>query len=80
MQIILQEIMEKNDTWNIRRLVNEMIVPVTQQPSVLHILKIVGRISNQHEIFMKIEKKTRQPGNLTIQLLLMDSKGNWSTY
>ena len=29
------EIMKKNNTWNIRRLVNETIVTSTQQPSVL---------------------------------------------
>ena len=34
----MQEIMKKNNTWNIRRLVNEMIVPSTQRI----ILKIVG--------------------------------------
>ena len=30
LQRILQEIMEKNNTWNIRCLVNETIVPLTQ--------------------------------------------------
>ena len=34
--------MKKNNTWNIRRLVDESFVPVTQQPNVLCILKIVG--------------------------------------
>ena len=38
LQRILHEIMKKNDTWNIRRLVDEMIVPSTQRI----ILKIVG--------------------------------------
>ena len=31
LQRILQEIMKKNDTWNIRRLVDETIVPSTQR-------------------------------------------------
>ena len=34
--------MKKNNAWNIRRLVDESFVPMTQRPSVLHILKIVG--------------------------------------
>ena len=33
MQSILQEIMKKNNTWNIRRLVDELFVPATQRPS-----------------------------------------------
>ena len=33
MQRVLQEIMKKNNALNIRRLVNEMIVPSTHQPS-----------------------------------------------
>ena len=36
MQRFLQEIMKKNNTWNIRRLVDESFVPATQRPSVLH--------------------------------------------
>ena len=37
LQRILQEIMKKNNnTWNIRRLVDESLVPVTQRPSVLY--------------------------------------------
>ena len=36
LQTILQEFMEKNDTWNIRRLVDELFVPATKQPSVLY--------------------------------------------
>ena len=28
--------MKKNNTWNIRHLVNETIVPLTQRPSVLY--------------------------------------------
>ena len=42
LQRILQEIMKKNNTWNIRGLVNEMIVPSTQ----CIILKIVGFLYN----------------------------------
>ena len=38
LQRILQVIMKKNSTWNIRRLVNEMIDPATQHI----ILMIVG--------------------------------------
>ena len=38
LQRILQEIMKKNNTWNIRRLVDESFVPVTQRI----LLKIVG--------------------------------------
>ena len=38
LQRILQEIMKKNDTWNIRHLVDETIVLATQRI----ILKIVG--------------------------------------
>ena len=34
LQRILQEIMKKNNTCNIRRLVNETIVPSTHRPSV----------------------------------------------
>ena len=37
LQRILQEIMKKNNTWNIRRLVDESFVPATQRI----ILKIV---------------------------------------
>ena len=37
-QSILQDLMKKNNTWNIRRLVAETIVPLTQ----CIILKIVG--------------------------------------
>ena len=36
LQRILQEIVKKNNTWNIRRLVNETIVQSTQQTSVLY--------------------------------------------
>ena len=36
LQRILQEIMKKDNTWNIRRLVNETIVPSTQRPSILY--------------------------------------------
>ena len=32
----LQGIMKKNNTWNIRRLDNETIIPATQWPSVLY--------------------------------------------
>jgi hypothetical protein len=32
----LQEIIKKNNTWNIRRLVNQSFGPSTQQPSVLY--------------------------------------------
>ena len=38
LQRIMQEIGEKNNTWNIRRLVDESFVPATQRI----ILKIVG--------------------------------------
>ena len=34
LQSILQEIMKKNNTWNIRRLVDDSFVPSSQQPSV----------------------------------------------
>ena len=40
LQRILQEIMKKNNSWNIRHLVDESFVPVTQYI----ILKIVGFI------------------------------------
>ena len=36
LQRILQEIMNKKNTWNIRHLVDESFVPATQQPSVLY--------------------------------------------
>ena len=36
LQRILQEILKKNNTWNIRRLVNESFVQATQQTSVLY--------------------------------------------
>ena len=36
LQIILQEIMKKNNTWTIRQLENETIVPSTQRPSILY--------------------------------------------
>ena len=35
-QRILQEIMKKNNTWNIRRLVDDSFVPSFKQPSVLY--------------------------------------------
>ena len=35
LQRILQEIMKKNNTWNIRRMVDEMIVPLTHRPSII---------------------------------------------
>ena len=34
LQRILQEIMKKNNTWNIRRLVDDSFVPSAQGPSV----------------------------------------------
>ena len=33
---ILQEIMKKNNTWNIRHLVDDSFVPSSKRPSVLH--------------------------------------------
>ena len=36
MQRILQEIMKKNNTWNIRRLVDDSFVPSSKQPNVLY--------------------------------------------
>ena len=36
LQRILQEIMEKNNTWNTRPLVDESFVPLTQWPTVLY--------------------------------------------
>ena len=36
LQRVLQEIMKKNNTWTIRRWDNRMIIPSTQQPSVLY--------------------------------------------
>ena len=36
MQRILQEIVKKNNTWNIRRLVNKLFVPANQQTRVLY--------------------------------------------
>ena len=36
LQRILQEIMKKNNTWNIRRLVDDSFVPSSKQPSVLY--------------------------------------------
>ena len=36
LQRILQDFMKKNDTWNIRRLVDESFVPSAQQTSVLY--------------------------------------------
>ena len=36
LQRILHEIMKKNNTWNMRRLVDESFVPATQQASVLY--------------------------------------------
>ena len=44
---ILQEIMQKNNIWNIRPLVNKMIVPSTQQPSTLY-----RRFSNFCSLFL----------------------------
>ena len=32
----MQEIIQKNNAWNIRRLVDEYFVPWTQQPSILY--------------------------------------------
>ena len=34
LQRILQEIMKKNNTWNIKHLVDDSFVPSTQRPSV----------------------------------------------
>ena len=42
LQRILQEIMKKNNTWNITRLVNESFVPANQRI----ILKIDGFLEN----------------------------------
>ena len=36
LQRILQEIMKKNNTWNIRRLVDDLFVPSSQQPRILY--------------------------------------------
>ena len=36
LQSILQEILKKNNTWNIRRLVNDSFVPSSKRPSVLY--------------------------------------------
>ena len=36
LQRILQDFMKKNDTWNIRRLVDESFVPSAQQTSILY--------------------------------------------
>ena len=35
-QWILQEIMKKDNTWNIRRLVDDSFVPLSKQPSVTY--------------------------------------------
>ena len=35
-QRILQEIMKKNNKWNIRRLVDDLVVPSSKRPSVLY--------------------------------------------
>ena len=45
---ILQEIMKKNDTWNMRRLVDLSFVPATQQRCVLY-----WRLSNFKSILYK---------------------------
>ena len=45
MQRILQEIMKKNNTWNISPLVNDTIVPSTQ--------RIILKIVEYHDYFMK---------------------------
>ena len=36
LQRILQEIMKKNDTWNIRRLVDDSFVPSSKRPSAFY--------------------------------------------
>ena len=36
LQRILQEIMKKNNTWDIRRLIDKSVVPENQQTSVLY--------------------------------------------
>ena len=48
MQRILQEIMKKNNTWNIRRLVEESFVPVNQQTIVLYCRLSDFRICPEH--------------------------------
>jgi hypothetical protein len=36
LQIILEEIMKKNNTWNIRRLIDDSFVPSSKRPSLLY--------------------------------------------
>ena len=52
---ILQEIMKKNNIWNIRRLVDNSFVPSSKQPSVLYYkltdFRLLGESLPHHKDF-----------------------------
>ena len=68
MQSILQEIMKKNNTWNIRRLVDELFVPATQRPSILY-----GGLSDFWLVFPKGDDPLPHPSCLVHSGKLMIS-------
>ena len=69
LQRILQEIMKKDDTWNIRRLVNETIVPATQRI----ILKILNNRVQKTKPQRNSKKTTNQKLNQPKLLFLLSA-------
>ena len=59
----MQRIMKKNKTWNIRRLVDETIIPSTQQPSVLY-WRLSDFLSTDHQILTALFFWTEMPLHL----------------
>ena len=53
LQTILQEIMKKNNTWTIRRLVDESFVPSTQR-IILKIVVFLGNWYNEETWLIKL--------------------------
>ena len=70
LQRILQEIMKKNTTWNIRRLVDKTIVPWTQRPSILY-----WRLSDFN--FDPPNQKLHNPNKYLVHIMFITQVHKW---